>query len=41
MRAISDDTGTPAFDNKQVLNVPHLRTALFADLHVPACADCT
>jgi len=34
-RAISDDTGTPAFDNKQVLNVPHLRTALFADLALP------
>jgi iron complex outermembrane recepter protein len=26
IRAISDDTGTPAFDNKQVINVPHLRT---------------
>jgi iron complex outermembrane receptor protein len=35
IRAISSDTGTPAFDNKQVLNVPHLRTALFADLAVP------
>jgi iron complex outermembrane receptor protein len=34
-RAISDDTGTPAFDNKQVINVPHLRTALFADLLLP------
>jgi iron complex outermembrane receptor protein len=32
IRAISDDTGTLAFDNKQVLNVPHLRTALFADI---------
>jgi iron complex outermembrane receptor protein len=32
IRALSDDTGTPSFDNKQVLNVPHLRTALFADL---------
>jgi iron complex outermembrane receptor protein len=30
--AISDGTGTPAFDNKQVLNVPHLRTAVFADI---------
>jgi len=37
IRAISDDTGTPAFDNKQVLNVPHLRTALFADIALP-CA---
>jgi len=35
IRAISDDTGTPSFDNKQVLNVPHLRTALFADVALP------
>jgi iron complex outermembrane receptor protein len=35
IRAISDDTGTPAFDNKQVLNVPHLRTAIFADIALP------
>jgi iron complex outermembrane receptor protein len=35
IRAISDDTGTAAFDNKQVLNVPHLRTTLFADLALP------
>jgi len=35
IRAISDDTGTPAFDNKQVLNVPHLRTAAFADIALP------
>ena len=35
IRALSDDTGTPAFDNKQVLNVPHLRTALSADLALP------
>ena len=35
IRAISDNTGTPAFDNKQVLNVPHLRTALLADILVP------
>ena len=34
IRAISSDTGTPAFDNKQVLNVPHLRTAVFADVLV-------
>jgi iron complex outermembrane receptor protein len=33
--AISSDTGTPSFDNKQVLNVPHLRTALFADMLLP------
>lgn len=35
IRALSDDTGTPAFDGKQVLNAPHLRTALFADLALP------
>jgi len=35
IRALSSDTGTPAFDNKQVLNVPHLRTAIFADMALP------
>ena len=35
IRAISDNTGTPSYDNKQVLNVPHLRTAFFADVLVP------
>jgi iron complex outermembrane receptor protein len=35
IRALSDDTGTPAFDAKQVLNVPHLRTSLFADIALP------
>jgi iron complex outermembrane receptor protein len=35
IRAISNNTGTPSFDNKQVLNVPHLRTALFADVLLP------
>jgi iron complex outermembrane receptor protein len=34
IRAISSDTGTPAFDNKQVLNLPHLHTAMFADVLV-------
>ena len=33
--AISSNTGTPAFNNKQVINVPRLRTALFADLALP------
>ena len=33
--AKSTDTGTPQFDNKQVLNVPHLRTTSFADIAVP------
>ena len=35
MRAISSDTGTPAFDGKQVINVPRYHTALFADVVVP------
>jgi iron complex outermembrane receptor protein len=35
MDAVSDETGTPAFDNKQVLNVPHLHTTAFADLTLP------
>ena len=35
MNAISGNTGTPSFDNKQVINVPHLHTALFADVAVP------
>jgi iron complex outermembrane receptor protein len=35
IRAVSSDTGTPAFDNKQVINVPRVRTALFSDVEVP------
>ncbi len=35
MHAKSSNTGTPAFDDKQVLNVPRLRTAVFADVLVP------
>jgi iron complex outermembrane recepter protein len=35
MNAVSTDTGTPAFDSKQVINVPHLHTNVFADLTVP------
>jgi iron complex outermembrane receptor protein len=35
MRALSSDTGTPSFNNKQVLNVPHLHTTVFADLLLP------
>jgi len=35
IRAISSDTGTVAFDQKQVINVPHLRTAVFADVALP------
>ena len=35
MNATSADTGTPTFDNKQVINVPHVQANLFADLTVP------
>ena len=35
MRAVSNDTGTPAFDNKQVINVPRFHSTLFADVLVP------
>jgi iron complex outermembrane receptor protein len=35
MNAISEDTGTPSFNSKQVINVPHLRTTTFADLTLP------
>jgi iron complex outermembrane receptor protein len=35
MNATSADTGTTSFDNKQVINVPHLHTNVFADLSVP------
>jgi len=35
IRAESNDTGTPSFDNKQVINVPRLRATLFADVAVP------
>jgi iron complex outermembrane recepter protein len=35
IHAVSQDTGTPAFDNRQVINVPRVRTALFADVAVP------
>lgn len=35
IHAVSSDTGTPDFDDKQVINVPRIRTALFADLGLP------
>jgi iron complex outermembrane receptor protein len=35
MNAVSTGTGTTTFDNKQVINVPHLHTNVFADLTVP------
>ncbi|MFP5250152.1 MAG: TonB-dependent siderophore receptor [Acidobacteriota bacterium] len=38
IRAISQNTGTPAFDNKQVINVPRVRTVVFADVKIPRVA---
>ena len=35
MKAVSNGTGTATFDNKQVINVPHLHMNVFADLTVP------
>lgn len=35
IHAIANDTGTPAFDDKQVINLPRLRTAFFADVALP------
>jgi iron complex outermembrane receptor protein len=35
LKAVSSDTGTLSFDSKQVINVPHLHTNVFADLTVP------
>jgi len=35
IRAVSDDTGTASFDNRQVLNVPHLHSTVFADFSLP------
>ena len=32
IHAISQNTGTPAFDNKQVINVPRFHAVVFADL---------
>jgi len=34
-RALSDKSSTPGFNDKQVINVPHLRTTLFADIALP------
>jgi iron complex outermembrane recepter protein len=33
--AISDHTGTPTFDGKQVINVPRFHSTVFADLSAP------
>ncbi|WP_263358819.1 TonB-dependent siderophore receptor [Acidicapsa ligni] len=33
--ATSDETGTPTFDDKQVINEPRIKTAFFADVSLP------
>lgn len=33
--AVSENTGTPSFDNKQVINVPRFRSTVFADVTAP------
>ncbi len=35
LRAVSNNTGTPAYDDKQVINVPRFHTAFFADILLP------
>jgi iron complex outermembrane receptor protein len=35
IRAISTDTGTPAFNDKQVINAPRFHTAFFAEVLLP------
>ena len=35
IHAVSNDTGSPAFDDKQVINVPRWRSTLFADVALP------
>ncbi|HEU5351381.1 MAG TPA: TonB-dependent siderophore receptor [Terracidiphilus sp.] len=38
IRADSSDTGTAAFDNKQVINVPRMHATVFADVRMPHVA---
>jgi len=38
IHAVGTDTGTPAFDNQQVIDVPRVRTTLFAEVAVPHVA---
>ncbi len=35
IKATSSDTSTPAYNDQQVINVPRVRTALFADVMMP------
>jgi iron complex outermembrane receptor protein len=38
IQAKSDETGTPGFDHKQVINVPRVKIATFADIAMPRVA---
>src|ERR1700761_7639403 len=38
IEAVSSDSGTPAFNNKQVINVPRYKTTAFADISLPRIA---
>lgn len=38
IQAVSSDSATPAFNDKQVINVPRYKTAFFADLALPRAA---
>ncbi|MGH9599034.1 MAG: TonB-dependent siderophore receptor, partial [Terracidiphilus sp.] len=38
IHAVASDTGTPAFDSKQVIDVPRVRATLFAEINVPRIA---
>jgi len=35
LQAIANNTGTPAYNGKQVINTPRVRTAFFADVQLP------
>jgi iron complex outermembrane receptor protein len=35
MNAISGDSSTPSYNGKQIINVPHLHTTMFADVALP------
>jgi len=35
MKAVSDDSSTPSYNNEQIINVPHLHSTMFADLTLP------
>ncbi|MEP6896995.1 MAG: TonB-dependent siderophore receptor, partial [Rhodanobacter sp.] len=39
IQALAQNTGTPAYEDHQVINVPRLRTALYADYRLPFTAN--